>query len=455
MAWGSIREFPSVTWKPFGLQAAGRLMTEIFAPWVQELALLVESVEAVRPPGALPEWQPGAVVRLPFAKKLCRDGAVVCSQALMALADTAMVFACSAAWNGYRPMSTIDQTTHFLRPVNFDVLADARVVRIGRNTSFGRVMLLGAPTGGRLAWCRAPMRCCDDAAAIGSGPGTPGRLVAGKSHTRSSPASTARFQLARSRSKAACAEGWGRPVATALSSPLILAPSQATCSCASAGPGPGITGNDTGGIIPYSPDRSASIAHIAADHCARWGRLCAHYQRASPLWRLHRLCPASTHPSACPLTQSPPVAERSLHQRERRDRGGIGAQDARAEREPHDVRPPQQRRALVLGKAAFRPDQDRKRRPAAAPRASAATGSPTSASSSQNTRRRAGIERGEQRDRARPARAISGSVRMPHCSAASMALARMRSRLTRATWPWRVSTGCSRETPISTAFCTM
>ena len=128
----------------FGLQAAGRLMTEVFPPWVQDLALLVESVEAVRPPGALPDWQPGAVVRLPFAKKICADGAAVCSQALMALADTAMVIACSAAWKGYRPMSTIDQTTHFLRPANFDVIADARVVHIGRNTCFGRVMLLNA-----------------------------------------------------------------------------------------------------------------------------------------------------------------------------------------------------------------------------------------------------------------------------------------------------------------------
>src|SRR5271163_4932144 len=33
----------------FSLQAAGRLVTKIFAPWVQDLALLVESVEAVRP----------------------------------------------------------------------------------------------------------------------------------------------------------------------------------------------------------------------------------------------------------------------------------------------------------------------------------------------------------------------------------------------------------------------
>jgi uncharacterized protein (TIGR00369 family) len=126
----------------FGLLAAGRLMTEVFAPWVQDLALLVESVESTRPAGAQPDWQPGAIVRLPFSKKACCDGDVVCSQALMALADTAMVIACSAAWNGYRPMSTIDQTTQFLRPVNFDIIADARVVRIGRNTSFGRVMLL-------------------------------------------------------------------------------------------------------------------------------------------------------------------------------------------------------------------------------------------------------------------------------------------------------------------------
>jgi uncharacterized protein (TIGR00369 family) len=125
----------------FGLQAAGRLLTEEFAPWIQDLGLLIELVESGRPPGAPSDWQPGAVLRLPFSANICRGGGVVCGQALMALADTAMVIACSAAWNGYRPMAPIDQTMHFLRPVNFDVLADARVVRIGRTTSFGRVML--------------------------------------------------------------------------------------------------------------------------------------------------------------------------------------------------------------------------------------------------------------------------------------------------------------------------
>jgi acyl-coenzyme A thioesterase PaaI-like protein len=128
----------------FGLAAAGRLVTEAFAPWVQELGVLVEAVEAARPPGAPPDWQPGAILRLPFAQKICRDGGAVCTQALTALADAAMTVACAAAWNGYRPMNAIDQTMHFLRPVTFDTVADARVVRIGRTTSFGRVMLYSA-----------------------------------------------------------------------------------------------------------------------------------------------------------------------------------------------------------------------------------------------------------------------------------------------------------------------
>ncbi len=128
----------------FGLQAADRLILTSVAAWILDLGLLVERVETIRPPGALPDWQPGALLRLPFSRRICGDGRVVCSQALMALADTAMLIACSAAWNGYRPMSAIDQTTHFLRPVTFDVVADARVMRKGNDTSFGRVTVLSA-----------------------------------------------------------------------------------------------------------------------------------------------------------------------------------------------------------------------------------------------------------------------------------------------------------------------
>ncbi len=39
-----------------------------------------------------------------------------------------------------------------------------------------------------------------------------------------------------------------------------------------AGPGPGVTGNDTGGIIQWMPAVDGSIREIAAAHCARWNR---------------------------------------------------------------------------------------------------------------------------------------------------------------------------------------
>lgn len=39
-----------------------------------------------------------------------------------------------------------------------------------------------------------------------------------------------------------------------------------------AGPGPAVTGNDIGGIFPYSPEVEPIYRDIAADHCARWGR---------------------------------------------------------------------------------------------------------------------------------------------------------------------------------------
>jgi uncharacterized protein (TIGR00369 family) len=135
---------PSQPEAEFGLADARRILGEVFAPWVQDLNLSVESIDHQPPPDA-PDWQPGALLRMPFSERLCRNGGVVCGQALMAFADTAMVIANLAANRGYRPMTTVDQTTHFMRAVSAsDVLADARVVRLGRTMSFGRVTLLSA-----------------------------------------------------------------------------------------------------------------------------------------------------------------------------------------------------------------------------------------------------------------------------------------------------------------------
>ncbi|MBR0831474.1 PaaI family thioesterase [Bradyrhizobium manausense] len=128
----------------FDIEEARRVLGDVFAPWVRDLGLSVESIDHEPPPEPA-DWQPGAVLRMAFSERLCRSGGVVCGQALMALADTSMVIAILAANRGYRPMTTVDQTTHFMRAVSSsDVLADARVVRLGRTMSFGRVTLLSA-----------------------------------------------------------------------------------------------------------------------------------------------------------------------------------------------------------------------------------------------------------------------------------------------------------------------
>jgi acyl-coenzyme A thioesterase PaaI-like protein len=55
----------------------------------------------------------------------------------MAAADTATVVALSAARGGYGPMTTVQQSTTFQRPVTgTDVLVTARVSKLGRTLAF-------------------------------------------------------------------------------------------------------------------------------------------------------------------------------------------------------------------------------------------------------------------------------------------------------------------------------
>lgn len=116
----------------FDKDAAERLLAQVFAAWVQALDLSVEEIGA-----------DGAILRMRFSERLCRDNGGVCGQAIASLADTAMVFAVSAASGGYRPMTTVDQTVHFLRPIaNADALAIARVLRLGRSMAFGQVTIV-------------------------------------------------------------------------------------------------------------------------------------------------------------------------------------------------------------------------------------------------------------------------------------------------------------------------
>ena len=115
----------------FGKEEAEKLLTEGFALWLKELDIHFDRVE-----------KDGVSMRIPASPRLNREGGIICGQAMMALADTAMVFAISAAAGGYRSMTTVNQCTTFLRPAaEGDLVGDARLVRMGRQMVYGEVTL--------------------------------------------------------------------------------------------------------------------------------------------------------------------------------------------------------------------------------------------------------------------------------------------------------------------------
>jgi uncharacterized protein (TIGR00369 family) len=122
------------------LQAA---LAEYFAPWVQDLGLRVE-----------PDAAPGVVLRLPMSERLSRVGGMLCGQAMMAAADTAMVLALIRHFGEFRPCTTVQMNTSFLKPLtNQDALVQAQVIRAGKSLAFGEIDIRGAADG--KSACRA------------------------------------------------------------------------------------------------------------------------------------------------------------------------------------------------------------------------------------------------------------------------------------------------------------
>ena len=109
------------------------LYAQVFATWVRELDLEVRTTT------------PDSVtLALPVQARHVHAGGVMCGQALMAAADTALVLAISHKLGGFRPQTTVQLQTSFLRPVDKDVaevIVEARILKSGRSLVFGEVTL--------------------------------------------------------------------------------------------------------------------------------------------------------------------------------------------------------------------------------------------------------------------------------------------------------------------------
>lgn len=105
---------------------AEEILNENFAPWVRALDLRFDRIA------------PGEVaVIAPFSDSLVRQGGIMSGQAMMCLADTAMVFALLSHAGDFIPCTSVDIHSAFLRPIaNADMHCVAKVIRAGRTMAF-------------------------------------------------------------------------------------------------------------------------------------------------------------------------------------------------------------------------------------------------------------------------------------------------------------------------------
>ncbi|EKF20758.1 PaaI family thioesterase [Nitratireductor pacificus] len=104
------------------LNAARDTLGSVFAPWINALRL-----------EALAATAEGGDFRLPENRDLAHAGGVICGQATASAADTCAVAAIAAANGRFRPCTTVDMTTHFIRPlkpgpvsIRVDLLSNGR-----------------------------------------------------------------------------------------------------------------------------------------------------------------------------------------------------------------------------------------------------------------------------------------------------------------------------------------
>jgi uncharacterized protein (TIGR00369 family) len=107
-------------------EAADAILAANFAPWVLASGIKSESIGPQE-----------ISLRIPFSAQLCRVGDIVCGQALLSGADTAMVIAIAAANGRFTPCTTVDLTINYMRPIRqADALLQAKLMRLGKTLAF-------------------------------------------------------------------------------------------------------------------------------------------------------------------------------------------------------------------------------------------------------------------------------------------------------------------------------
>ena len=80
------------------------MLSSVTAPWVQDLDLQINSISDLK-----------CKFTLNYSEKLVRAGNIICGQAIVSAADTAMIVAVMSAIGKYQEITTVDISCKYLR----------------------------------------------------------------------------------------------------------------------------------------------------------------------------------------------------------------------------------------------------------------------------------------------------------------------------------------------------
>ena len=113
----------------FSVEQARETLQKVVAPWVVELGLEPVAFDAT-----------GGDFLLPENPSLVHVGGVICGQATASAADTCSVVALAALNGRFRICTTVDLTTHFIRPLKpGPVEIRVEVLQNGKRMAYTRV----------------------------------------------------------------------------------------------------------------------------------------------------------------------------------------------------------------------------------------------------------------------------------------------------------------------------
>jgi len=117
--------------KTFGIKEAQNLLSSVTSPWIQDLDLHVNSISRLK-----------CKFTLNYSKKLVRAGDIICGQAIVSAADTAMIVAVISAIGKYQEVTTVDISCKYLRPLlRGGGSIKTEILKLGQRLVVGRITI--------------------------------------------------------------------------------------------------------------------------------------------------------------------------------------------------------------------------------------------------------------------------------------------------------------------------